>query len=112
MTVTTPFDQLAHQYDALWTNTPVGFHQRRATWARFDRLFRPGHFLLDVGCGTGEDALHLEAAGMYVCGIDTSAEMVRIANRKGADAHLLTVSDLSDLSLQFDGVISNFGVLN
>jgi len=34
---------------------------RRLLWRRFDRLFGRGQRVLDVGCGTGIDSLHLAA---------------------------------------------------
>lgn len=50
---------------------------------------RPGAVLLDVGCGTGEDALALAARtapGGRAIGVDASAEMVAEARRRAAAA--------------------------
>jgi SAM-dependent methyltransferase len=35
--------------------------------------------VLDLGCGTGQHARHLAAAGLSVCGVDASASMVECA---------------------------------
>src|ERR1700674_4183250 len=106
------FDAIAPRYDELWTRSPVGRLQRDAVWRRLDDLFRPGEKLLDLGCGTGEDALHFMSRGMEVSAIDASSEMVRIASERGVDAKVLAIEDLERVSGCFDGVISNFGAMN
>ena len=60
------FDKLAMRYDELWTHSPVGRLERDEVWRCIKRLFRPGDRLLDLGCGTGEDAVHLERLGVTV----------------------------------------------
>jgi ubiquinone/menaquinone biosynthesis C-methylase UbiE len=106
------FDSIAHCYDALWSNTAVGTAQRGAVWRELDGLFTAGDLVLDLGCGTGVDALHLQAAGLSVYGVDSSSRMVEIARAKRVDAHHCRIEDLDLLEMQFDGAISNFGVLN
>jgi SAM-dependent methyltransferase len=112
MTVAAAFDTLAARYDELWSRSPVGLHQRRAVWRHIDPLFEPGETILDIGCGTGEDALHFIDAGLEVRAVDVSPEMVSIARAKGVHAIVMAVEDLDGMRGQFDGVISNFGVLN
>ncbi|MBV8551210.1 MAG: methyltransferase domain-containing protein [Acidobacteriaceae bacterium] len=107
-----PFDKLAAQYDALWTRTPIGISQRLAVWRRLDAMFRPGDRMLDLGCGTGEDALHFKSRGVEVYGIDASAAMVGVARNRGVNAHRLAIESIADLREEFDGAISNFGALN
>jgi ubiquinone/menaquinone biosynthesis C-methylase UbiE len=106
------FDPIAQKYDAVWTNTPIGISQRSAVWTRIDRLFQPGDSVLDIGCGTGADALHLQSLGMNVYAIDGSANMIRIAQENGVNAHRLSIQDLDHLPMCFDGALSNFGALN
>jgi ubiquinone/menaquinone biosynthesis C-methylase UbiE len=110
--MTSAFDQLARQYDTLWTDAPNGRLQREAVWRVIDRLFRSGDTVLDLGCGTGADALHLTASGIKVHGIDSSPEMARMAQQRGVDARLLPIEQLDRLAGRYDGAISNFGVLN
>jgi SAM-dependent methyltransferase len=112
MTVAAAFDTLAARYDELWSRSPVGLHQRSAVWRHIDPLFEPGETILDIGCGTGEDALHFIDAGLEVRAVDVSPEMVAIARARGVQATVMTAEDLDGMQGEFDGVISNFGVLN
>ncbi len=109
---TAAFDSIAFEYDALWTNTPVGESQRQAVWNWIDPLFKPGSVVLDLGCGTGADAIHLLAAGVQVYGVDSSPNMVTVARAKGVDAHCIAIQDLRQSRARFDGAVSNFGALN
>jgi ubiquinone/menaquinone biosynthesis C-methylase UbiE len=110
--VTAAFDQIASQYDRLWTRSAVGQLQREAVWRHIGVLFQPGQTVLDLGCGTGEDALRLMRAGMRVRAIDASGEMVRIARDRGVDAEFLPIEGCGLLEESFDAVLSNFGALN
>lgn len=107
-----PFDRVAEHYDVLWTSTAVGRLQREAVWRWIYPFFFAGDRIIDLGCGTGADALHFQDLGVSVYGIDASLEMVRRARQKGVEAQQLAVEDLDALSERYDGAISNFGVLN
>jgi ubiquinone/menaquinone biosynthesis C-methylase UbiE len=43
--------------------------------------------LLDVGCGTGENALYLAAQGLSVTGVDFSRTAIELAQEKAAQRH-------------------------
>ena len=107
-----PFDRVAANYDATWTRSDVGRAQRDAVWDVVDRLFQPGDEILDVGCGTGEDAVHLGRRGVHVSGIDASGEMVKIACSRGVAATRLAVEELERIHARYDGLLSDFGALN
>jgi ubiquinone/menaquinone biosynthesis C-methylase UbiE len=78
-----------------------------------DPLFHPGDRILDVGCGTGEDAAHFVANRVAVHAIDPSPAMVREAySRGGFTAAMLRAEEIATLSDRYDGAISNFGALN
>jgi ubiquinone/menaquinone biosynthesis C-methylase UbiE len=111
-TVSTPFDRIADRYDDLWTNTGNGRLQREAVWRFTDRLFAAGDHILDLGCGTGEDALHLSTKGVRVSAIDASSAMVEIARGRGVEAMTLNLDRLEQLDGRFDGALSNFGAVN
>jgi len=116
------FERLAARYDELWTETAVGRAQRNAVWRVVDGLFGAGDCVLDIGCGTGEDAAHLGSRGILVYGIDASPAMVTRARARGVMAEVGSIEDLSGASSArldklkhvppFDGAISNFGALN
>lgn len=116
------FDALAADYDVAFTDTPLGNTLRALVWARVERVFGNAHRILDLGCGTGEDAARLAARGKQVVAIDASASMVRQAQAKarargcghqiqfhcGSMEQLDSVLAVAD----FDGVLSNFGAVN
>ncbi len=108
----TVFDRIADTYDALWTITPIGRAQRSLVWRDLDKLFHPGERILDIGCGTGEDAAHLAARGVQVYATDASPAMVRAARRRGVTATVCNAEELGRIRRSFDGAISNFGALN
>jgi ubiquinone/menaquinone biosynthesis C-methylase UbiE len=106
------FDQLAACYDAVWTNSPAGRLQREAVWRYVDPLVQRGDRVLDIGCGTGEDALHFAGLGAQVLALDVSPEMVRVARGKGVNARVLPIEGIHALAVAFDLVLSNFGGFN
>lgn len=118
--MTDPFR--AADYDRSFTSTPLGSVLRRAAHRRLDARFSAGDRVLELGCGTGEDAVHLARRGNRVHATDASAEMVEQARAKIAAAclgplasvEMLAVEDLpaADLRGPFDGAFSNFGALN
>ena len=55
------------------------------------RLAAEGGFagtVLDVGCGTGDNALHLASLGLSVLGVDVAETALAIARRKAEDRGL------------------------
>jgi len=106
------FDRVAGTYDARWTNAPAGRLQRDAVWRVLDPLIKPGMRVLDLGCGTGEDALYLKTRGADIDAVDSSPEMVRIAREKGLPARVLAIENVERIAAQYDAVLSNFGALN
>jgi ubiquinone/menaquinone biosynthesis C-methylase UbiE len=118
----TAFDEMAREYDAAFTETAVGRALREIVWSHLDGAFGPSQHVLDLGCGTGEDALHLARAGVKVTAADMSAEMIAVAEAKmrrlaevePIEFHCLPMEGVaaSFRTRSFEGVFSNFGAIN
>jgi ubiquinone/menaquinone biosynthesis C-methylase UbiE len=113
---------MAINYDRVFTNSWIGRAQRGQVWRVLRHAFKPGERVLELNCGTGEDALFLARRGVSVFATDVSAEMIRVARgRHAAEAPQLAVlferlaieelHSLVDVG-KFDGVFSNFSGLN
>jgi SAM-dependent methyltransferase len=113
--IAAPFDAVAEQYDTDFTSLPAARELRQRVW-RHLAGFTPGQRVLELGCGTGEDALWLAARGVSVLATDVSEGMLAQARRKAAGHPLISFErqDATALSLHgtFDGAYANFGVLN
>lgn len=126
------FDELASDYDAAFTESAIGKALRAIVWARLEQVFNAPGRILELGCGTGEDALCLARRGLEVVGVDASARMIQVARQKASDAdrchnggsgnglagrlefHCLPMQSLGPTfeGQSFDGVLSNFGAVN
>jgi SAM-dependent methyltransferase len=114
------FDSLAGNYDVQFTASPLGVLLRAAVHNRLDARFAAGDRVLELACGTGEDAGHLGRRGVGVVATDASENMIERTRAKVAAAGLaglieaqrLAIEDLASLSGPFDGAFSNFGGLN
>ena len=60
------FDAVAEDYDDAFSRSILGTLMRRAVWRRLDQRFSAGDRVLELNCGTCEDAIHL-GAGVSVC---------------------------------------------
>lgn len=112
---------MAQAYDREFTHTAIGRMMREAVWARCAARFNAGSRVLEMNCGTGEDAAWLARQGVQVLATDASPAMIAVARHKleaasrGAEARVqrLTWEQLGSLpETAFDGALSNFGGLN
>jgi len=116
------FDRVAASYDELFTRTVIGQAQRKQVWKRLLQAFAPGDRVLELNCGTGEDATFLAARGRRIVACDGSEEMIKVARARaqqeavGEDVSFRRLSNedlrLLPLCQQFDGAYSNFSGLN
>ncbi len=121
------FDRAAPSYDRTFTETQLGRELRSLVWERLGALFAPGDHVLELNCGTGEDACWLASRGVRVTATDGSKAMLAQAEEKargqgleGSIAfHLLDLAEPhaplappKDGDGCLDGVLSNFGGLN
>lgn len=117
------FGVAAATYDSSFTNSPIGRLQRKHVWNYLEKVLPSlrGNKILELNCGTGEDAIYFGNKGFSVLATDISTDMISQANDKVSMAKMedrisLLPFDLTDLpSLRqkdFDLVFSNFGGLN
>ena len=112
------FDRCASAYDELFTHSLIGRAQRNQVWPRLLAAFPTGSRILELNCGTGNDARFLAEHGRTVLACDASSRMISVARRRShsADVEFLQLANedlhrLSDRS-PFDGAFSNFSGLN
>ena len=114
------FDQIADAFDDRFSPWQSVAAQRRAVRNELLDAFAPGSTVLEIGGGTGEDALWLARNGRRVFLTDVSPRMVhraraKFAGRRGLRAEVAAAQNLEALALdgaRFDGAFSNFAALN
>src|SRR6478752_1492799 len=121
MNIVSPFDVLAKTYDTDFTVSGIGQLQRERVWHYLNPLLKEmGSSLniLEINCGTGEDALHLACMGHKVVATDASEAMIEQAKAKfnSNNVEFITCSfeNLSSTfaGKKFDLILSDFGGLN
>jgi SAM-dependent methyltransferase len=118
----TAFDSVAADYDGPRGNNALIQDMRREMWRWLDDSFPRESHLLDIGCGTGLDAVRMAQRGHRVLATDWSPRMVERTRGRAADAHVndrvrtaaIGAQELERIegSAIFDGVYSNLGPLN
>ncbi len=118
------FNGIANSYDHEFTSSITGKLQRNITWKYLDKYLPKGRPLkiLEINCGTGTDAYHLQEKGHQLIATDLSNKMIEVAQSKATSnpqQHTIQfeVCAFSNLyqqykGQQFDLIFSNFGGLN
>lgn len=116
------FDSVAPDYDGERGNNAAIQDMRAEMWRWLDATFAPGDRLLDLGCGTGLDAVRMARLGYSVTASDWSAHMVRRTAQRSREAQLaervlpihVGAHELQRISASgtYDGAYSNLGALN
>ena len=79
---------MAADYDHSFSESAIGRRMRAAVWRRLDVAFQPGDRVLELNCGTGEDAVYLGRRGVRVLATDVSPAMLEVTRAKVARAGL------------------------
>jgi len=120
------FDAIASRYDDLFSAAanPLVAMMRARVLRAVDRHFPEPARLLEIGCGTGEDALALAERGHHVVACDPAPAMIATARAKVAAAGRSGAVEFMNGSVEeiahrwpargeaVDGVFSNFAPLN
>ena len=123
------FSRAAPLYDAEHAANAIARWTRARSLAVLDAAFGPGGPVLELGCGTGAEAIHLAGRGVRVVATDAAPAMIATLAAKlapdGPAAHLAEritplvlpagrAGDLVDRygPSAFDGAYSSFGPLN
>ena len=118
------FDAAASTFDARFGEWRSVAAQRTAVREALAKAFPPRSAILEIGAGTGEDALWLAQRGFKVFSTDAAPTMVETARRKlapfGLRAETVAAEELEHFAARilggaasrFDGAFSNFACLN
>jgi SAM-dependent methyltransferase len=114
------FDSVAADYDGPRGNNALIQRMRTTVWRLLERRYARDARLIDLGCGTGIDAVHLAQTGRSVLATDWSPRMVERTVQRAADAGVagrvrarcIGAHQLAAVDGVFDGAYSNFGPLN
>jgi SAM-dependent methyltransferase len=96
---------------------PAVYFTPYGRWPKHERQalrFARGR-VLDVGCGAGRVALHLQKRGYEVVAIDNSPLAIQVSRKRGVrDARVLGIEELSSRLGAFDTIVmfgNNFGLV-
>src|ERR1700754_863862 len=115
------FDVLAGNYDSAFTGSQTGRAQRLISrkWLQPFLENKTGLQILEINCGTGDDAYWMAQQGHHVIATDQSPEMIKQAQQKTTTPNNPVFYTCAFDSLikifpqqQFDLVFSNFAGLN
>ena len=116
------FDSVAEDYDGARGNNDLIQDMRSEMWRWLDATFMPRSRLIDIGCGTGLDAIRMARHGHHVTATDWSPQMVRRTLERAARENLndrvqtiaVGAQELQRLQAAgaYDGAYSNLGPLN
>lgn len=119
------FDKAAPSYDETFTNSYVARQQRLKVWSYLDSFFNARNTalnILELNCGTGEDAVWMAQRGHQVVATDVSKRMIEATGKKMVleglsdkiETKILDLNYAEDIGdqKQYDLIFSNFGGLN
>ena len=119
-----PFDHIASPYDSLFTRSAIGQLQRKGVWKYVETILPElkGFEMLELNCGSGEDAVLFGEGGFNIVATDITEEMVKVTQKKAEQfsmqnkisSHYLDLDTFNEtlFDKKFDLIFSNFGGLN
>jgi ubiquinone/menaquinone biosynthesis C-methylase UbiE len=119
-----PFDHIATTYDSAFSKSMIGQMQRKQVWEYLEKITPElnGLEILELNCGTGEDALLFSEKGFNIVATDVSEEMLKVTMQKASQysmqnkisSHYLDLDSFDETLFEkkFDLIFSNFGGLN
>ena len=115
----TAFDIASVNYDNDFTFSNIGKAQRNRVFKYLNPLLSKEKLsILELNCGTGEDAIKLSKMGHRVLATDISEGMIQTAKKKQQHRNCqfkvldITAISKSNFDSKFDLIFSNFGGFN
>jgi SAM-dependent methyltransferase len=92
------------------------YYKKQLAWRDWESVYRrlplaPGHVVLDIGCGVGDQAAALVERGARVIGFDAIEEVLEAARARGLKEAEFRCADLRqplDVGVDVDGVWASF----
>lgn len=114
------FDIASRNYDTAFTYSNIGRAQRQMVFKYLNPILNQDKKLsvLELNCGTGEDAIRFAKLDHEVLATDISEGMIKVAQAKTNSGNLtFKIQDIngineSTFSAKFDFIFSNFGGFN
>ncbi len=82
------YNLMAHRYDDLLVENRINRYMRRLSVAHLLAAFGSGDYVLELGCGTGDEAIELASRGVRVIALDPAEEALRRAREKAEERAL------------------------
>ena len=112
------FDKAAPNYDLTFTHSEIGKMQRNMVYKELSKQLTSVKNVLEINCGTGEDAIWLAKQNLNIIATDISPKMIEATKNKATFENLKFVTaDIKTIASNFEGqkfdlIFSNFGGLN
>jgi ubiquinone/menaquinone biosynthesis C-methylase UbiE len=119
-----PFDHIASTYDSVFARTLIGQLQRKQVWKYVEKVIPhlKGFEMLELNCGTGDDAVLFGDGGLNIVATDINEEMLKLTEKKAErvsmqhriSSHYLDLEGFNEtlFDKKFDLIFSNFGGMN
>lgn len=119
-----PFDYIASPYDSLFSRSAIGLLQRKTVWKYIEDILPElkGFEMLELNCGSGEDAVLFGERGFNLVATDITEETIKLTEKKAEQysmqnkisSHYVDLDSFNEtlFDKKFDLIFSNFGGIN